>query len=70
MPRFISVCCGGEKCRCGADAEHKVEETIFDDEPRNEVTFDSGETFKITRHPLTAYICHACFVRIMGPAAA
>ncbi len=57
MP-FVSMCCEGERCRvCGIPAEHKVEETIFDDDPVQ------------ARHPLTAYICHAHFVALMGPAA-
>jgi len=57
MP-FVSACCEGERCRiCGSPAEHKVEETIFDDDPMP------------VRHPLTAYICHTHFVTLMGPAA-
>lgn len=56
--RFISASCAGEKCRmCGKDAEHKVEETIFWDDPYQ------------NRHELTAYVCHECFKKIMGPAA-
>ena len=57
MTRFISGSCKGEKCFCGAPAEHKVEETIFWDDPLQE------------RHPLTSYICHAHFRKLMGPAA-
>lgn len=57
MP-FVSACCEGERCRiCGNPAEHKVEETIFHDDPMP------------VRHPLTAYICHVHFVTLMGPAA-
>lgn len=41
--------CHGETCRCGADAFHKVEEVVFDDDPYP------------YRHPLTAYVCPACF---------
>lgn len=56
--RFVSACCGGEKCSfCGEPAEHKVEEAIFFDDPIPH------------RHPLTAYICHGHFVSLMGPAA-
>ncbi len=55
---FISGCCMGEKCGlCCAPAEHKVEETIFMDDPMPQ------------RHPLTSYVCHRCFKLIMGPAA-
>ena len=54
---FVSGCCEGEKCHCGADASHKVEETIFHDDPIPH------------RHPLTTYLCHAHFVQAMGPAA-
>lgn len=54
---FVSECCEGERCRCGMPAEHKVEETIFDDDPHR------------GRHPFTAYICHQHFVELMGPAA-
>ena len=60
MKPFVSGCCEGEMCSfegCSAPAEHKVEETIFYDDPIQ------------TRHELTAYICHDHFRRIMGPAA-
>jgi hypothetical protein len=53
MP-FVSECCQGERCHCGEPAEHKVEETIFHDDPIQ------------SRHPLTAYICHKHFREIMG----
>jgi hypothetical protein len=52
--RFISGCCEGERCFCGAEATHKVEETIFYDDP-----FPN-------RHPFTAYICDEHFGQIMG----
>lgn len=52
---FVSACCEGERCHCGEPAQHKVEETIFFDEPMP------------NRHPLTAYICHKHFCEIMGP---
>ena len=55
--RFVSEICRGEKCRCGKDAEHKVEEAAYDDDPF---------PFRI---PLVTYICHDCFVGLMGPAA-
>lgn len=54
---FVSSSCEGEKCFCGQIAEHKVEETIFHDDPVP------------NRHPLTSYICHHHFVEIMGTAA-
>lgn len=57
---FVSGCCEGQRCSfegCGAPAEHKVEEAIFYDDPIQH------------RHELTAYICHAHFRQIMGPAA-
>lgn len=54
---FVSGSCEGEKCYCGKPAEHKVEETIFHDDPVP------------TRNPLTSYICHEHFCEIMGPAA-
>lgn len=59
--RFVSGSCEGERCGfkgCEAPAEHKVEETIFFDDP-----------LYYTRHGLTAYICHEHFRQIMGPAA-
>lgn len=56
MP-FVSACCQGERCYCGAPAEHKVEETIFHDDPHQH------------RHPFTTYICHEHFVQLIGPAA-
>src|SRR5262245_39165287 len=54
--RFVSGACLGERCFCGAPAEHKVEEAIQFDDP-----FPA-------RHPLTTYICHQHFRQIMGPA--
>lgn len=57
---FVSMCCEGELCSyegCSAKAKHKVEETIFDDDPFPH------------RHPLTAYVCHTHFRAIVGPAA-
>lgn len=33
QPHFISASCGGERCRCGAAATHKVGEEIPHDEP-------------------------------------
>lgn len=54
--RLVSRCCEGELCFCGQPAEHKVEETIFDDDPIPH------------RHPLTRYVCHKHFCEIMGPA--
>jgi hypothetical protein len=56
-PPFRSASCEGERCACGAPAAAKVEETIFHDDPNPR------------RHPLTAYVCEACFGLIMGPAA-
>ena len=53
---FVSACCKGERCFCGADAQHKVEETIFPDDPHP------------IRHPLTTYVCHEHFRQLMGPA--
>ncbi len=63
--RFVSGCCEGERCnyqgadwiiKCGKPAEHKVEETIFHDDPHQ------------VRHGFTAYVCHEHFVAIMGKA--
>jgi len=55
--REASACCQGERCHCGLAAWHKVEETVFFDDPLP------------NRHPLTAYLCHEHFREIMGPAA-
>lgn len=52
---FVSKCCKGETCFCGQPAAHKVEETIFPDDPHQR------------RHPLTAYVCEKHFAQIMGP---
>jgi hypothetical protein len=57
MTHFVSGCCQGERCYCGAPAEHKVEETIFFDDPLPR------------RNPLTSYVRHRHFREIMGPAA-
>ena len=68
MARHVSACCKGERCHCGAPAEHKVEETIFDDDPTGWMLIGVG-TRAMSRHPLTSYICHAHFREIMGPMA-
>ena len=51
--RFVSLSCQGERCWCGRTAEHKIEETIFADDPMP------------NRHPLTAYVCHGHFHELM-----
>jgi hypothetical protein len=53
LANFVSRCCVGEKCYCGAPAQHKVEETIFHDDPLP------------MRHPRTGYLCHSHFMDIM-----
>ena len=51
--KFVSACCHGETCKCGIPAEHKIEEVIFHDDPNP------------IRHPMTAYVCDACFQNVM-----
>ena len=59
MTHFVSASCNGEKCNiCGEVATHKVGEEIPHDDPDP------------NRHNLTAYVCCACFVMIVGQAAA
>jgi hypothetical protein len=72
--RFVSACCQGERCYCGAPAEHKVEEVIFDDDPTGWVNTNAWIEVPpvgrvLARHPLTRYVCHEHFAQIMGPAA-
>jgi hypothetical protein len=56
MSHFVSKTCGGELCRvCELPATHKVGEEIPHDDP---VPF--------ARHNLTAYVCCAHFIEIMG----
>ncbi len=63
IKHFVSRYCNGEKCRmCHKDASHKVEETIFDDDPTTQIY--AG--IEIVRHPYTAYVCCKCFEMIMG----
>lgn len=50
---FISACCAGEPCFCGAPSVRKVEEAILFDDPNR------------GRHPFTAYVCAAHFAQIM-----
>lgn len=52
---YRSKYCIGEKCYCGNDAYHKIEEVIFDDDTMP------------YRHPLTRYVCKEHFRRIMQP---
>lgn len=54
---FVSACCEGEMCFCGAPASAKVAEVIFHDDPLPH------------RHELTSYVCAAHFRQIMGSAA-
>ena len=59
---FVSMYCNGEKCKiCKADATHKLEETIFDDEPNPQIN-----GFSMRRHHFTVYVCCNCFRIIMG----
>lgn len=51
---FVSGCCEGEKCYCGADATKKVAEVVFNDDPYP------------YRHSKTTYLCQKHFDRIMG----
>jgi hypothetical protein len=52
---FVSACCGSHRCSvCREAATHKLEETIFDDDPAQ------------MRHPLTAYVCCEHFRMIVG----
>jgi hypothetical protein len=51
---YIPGSCTGVKCFCGKDAKHKLEETIFDDDPHP------------FRHNLTSYVCCEHFQLIMG----
>jgi len=66
-----SECCIGERCFCGAPADHKVEETVFSDDWSMRDNGPNGSMPRQMRgrHPLTAYICHRHFAQIMGPAA-
>lgn len=50
----VSAGCGGEVCRCGSPAAHKIAEEILFDDPMPE------------RHPFTAMVCCACYVGLMG----
>lgn len=52
--RSIYVSDRHERCLCGADVAHKIEEVIFADDPQQ------------MRHPLTSYVCCRCFARVMG----
>lgn len=55
-PHFVSASCQGRKCDiCGLPSAHKVGEEIPHDDP-----FPN-------RHNLTAYVCCAHFIEIMGP---
>lgn len=44
----------GEKCKCGRQATHKVQEFVPDSD---------------NRHPFTAYLCCNCFGKLFGPMA-
>lgn len=51
----VSRACSGEFCRvCGLSATHKLAEEILFDDPLP------------ARHPLTAYVCCAHFLEIVG----
>jgi hypothetical protein len=72
MTRFVSATCQGERCFCGAPAEHKVGEQIPDDDPRFSDDWHVAHGLRLRGapfHELTAYVCHEHFRQIMGPAA-
>lgn len=75
MTRFVSGSCQGERCWCGAPAEHKVAEVVQHDDPRmapQAITPYPGARPFVVRgnfHELTTYVCHAHFRQMMGPAA-
>lgn len=50
--KLRSDCCIGEKCYCGKDADHKIEEHIFDDTQ--------------PRHGYSRYVCDDHFKKVMG----
>jgi len=52
----------GEKCTCGKQASHKVEEVLdFGSFSIIEDVVNAG-----VRHPLTTYLCCDCFSKLMG----
>ena len=70
-PEFIPAGCKSERCfMCGAQARHKVEEVLFEDDstawepPDREGEDDWGKY--PARHPSTAYLCSKCFGKVMG----
>lgn len=71
VTRFPSACCEGERCWCGEPASHKVAEVVFDDDWSRADDGPNGHMPREQRgrHELTAYLCSAHFVGIMGPAA-
>lgn len=69
VPDFIPASCRGEKCSCGAQARHKVEEVLFTDDPTAFIfcTYACEKPLiGPCRHPSTAYLCSKCFGKIMG----
>ncbi len=50
---YIPASALGEKCRCGKDAKHKIEEVL------------PGVAF-CEDHPFTLYLCCECFYKLMG----
>lgn len=79
MSHFISARCASERCACGKPATHKLAEEIPNDEPC--AICDGCFIFRgepcpsmchlgigVVRHALTAYVCCACFTRVLGPA--
>ena len=53
---FISASCVGERCFvCKEQATHKIEESIFGDEPK-----------WWARHPYTSYLCCKHFQMVLG----
>jgi hypothetical protein len=54
VAHFVSGSCGGERCRCGRPATHKLGEEIPHDDPMP------------MRHNLTVYVCCAHFSEVVG----
>jgi hypothetical protein len=80
MRHFVSATCEGQVCLCSKPAMHKLGEEIAFDEPCNACN-QTNEQFNaegaapcmtfyhlgmLQRNNLTAYVCCACFTRVVG----
>lgn len=63
---FVSAACKGERCRCNAEATHKVAEEVPHDEPVRVDKVGADIYISHVRMGMSAYVCCAHFKEIFA----